>query len=206
MGQLLALDFDGVINSYATGWVKDNPLSLPDHAVPGAFDFIKLAQQHFDVVIHSSRLRYNGGEDALKSWFLRELRHELWLPEAANHLLSHLSFSVEKPPAHLSIDDRALQFNGSFPKLDEIFDFKPWNKRNTLIPPKVPGINTWWKHSSGRLYQVYDVTNLASDRPGKFPVSVSYRGQNGKTWSRRLDDWHRSFVATDAPKPNFGEK
>jgi hypothetical protein len=203
MGQLLALDFDGVVNSYTSGWIKDDPLLLPDRAVAGAFDFIKLAQQHFEVHIHSSRLRYNGGEDAIKAWFFRELSNEGWGPVSAAAMVGQLHFSALKPPAHLTLDDRSIQFNGIFPKLDEIIDFKPWNKRNTLIPPKVPGLNTWWKHSSGRLYQVYDVTNLYSDRPEKFPVSISYRGENGKTWSRKLSDWHRSFVASNGPAPKL---
>ncbi len=198
MGQLLALDFDGVVNSYTSGWIKDDPLALPDRAVPGAFSFIELAQQHFNVVIHSSRLRYDGGEQAIKAWFFRELMNEKWTPVSANRLVSQLSFSVEKPPAHVTLDDRAIQFNGVFPKLDEIIDFKPWNKRNTIIPPKVPGINTRWKHSSGRIYKVLLVTNLYSDRPEKFPVTVVYEGvMNGKIWSRKLSDWHRSFVAVD---------
>ncbi len=197
MGQLLALDFDGVVNSYTSGWIKDKPLLLPDRAVPGAFNFIKLAQQHFDVVIHSSRLRYDGSEVALKGWFFRELMEEHWNVISANHLVSHLGFSVEKPPAHVTLDDRALQFNGIFPKLDEIIEFVPWNKRNNLIPAKVPGINTRWKHTNGNLYTVLLVTNLGSDRPEKFPVTVVYCGDNGTTWSRPLSKWHGSFVAID---------
>lgn len=194
MGQLLALDFDGVVNSYTSGWIKEDPLALPDRAVPGAFDFIKLAQQHFDVVIHSSRLRYNRAELALQAWFLRELANEGWSEDDAVSLVRQLSFSVEKPPAHVTIDDRCLQFNGVFPKLDEIIDFKPWNKRDTLIPPKVPGLGTRWVHTNGNVYTVFLITNLKSDRPEKFPVTVVYEGQNGNVWSRPLSQWHRSFT------------
>lgn len=194
MGQLLALDFDGVVNSYTSGWIKENPMHLPDPAVPGAFRFIQLAQQHFDVVIHTSRLRYDGAENALKDWFCREMMNEGWNEDEVLRLLGQLQFSVEKPPAHVTLDDRAIQFNGVFPKLDEIIDFKPWNKRNTLIEPKVPASGTVWEHTNGNLYVVYDVTNAESDRPEKFPITISYHGlTNLKRWSRPLSQWYRSF-------------
>lgn len=61
-----------------------------------------------------------------------------------------------------------------------------------MPPPVIPG--TFWVHLNGNLYEVYELTNVASDRPEKYPVMVSYRGANGFTWSRKLSDWHRSMM------------
>lgn len=133
MGQLLALDFDGVINGYQSGWIKEDPTHLPDPAVPGAFQFIKEAQDHFDVVVHSSRLKYDGAERYMRFWMLREAQAQGFTFEEARAIVDKLSFSLIKPPAHVTLDDRAIQFNGVFPPLEDIFAFKPWNKRSTLI-------------------------------------------------------------------------
>jgi len=40
-----------------------------------------------------------------------------------------LSFPTQKPAAHITIDDRAICFDGTWPELHAIENFKPWNKR-----------------------------------------------------------------------------
>jgi hypothetical protein len=35
-----------------------------------------------------------------------------------------------KPPALMTIDDRAITFDGTFPPAETIKAFKPWNKRS----------------------------------------------------------------------------
>lgn len=53
----------------------------------------------------------------------------------------------------------------------------------------IPKLETRWKHYKGNEYTVYDVTNADAD-PGRnvdHPISVSYRGDNGKRWSKPLD-------------------
>ena len=39
------------------------------------------------------------------------------------------SFSSEKPPAMVTIDDRALTFDGTWPAIEMLKAFQPWNKR-----------------------------------------------------------------------------
>jgi hypothetical protein len=43
----------------------------------------------------------------------------------------YLRFPTQKPAAFLTIDDRAICFQGSFEQLDPetLLAFKPWNKR-----------------------------------------------------------------------------
>lgn len=53
----------------------------------------------------------------------------------------------------------------------------------------IPKLETRWKHYKGNEYTVYDITNADAD-PGRnedHPISVSYRGDNGKRWSKPLD-------------------
>jgi len=137
MGQLLCLDFDGVMNSYTSGWIKEDPTYLPDDAVPGCFAFINQARQHFDIVIHSSRLRYEGAERSMRNWMVREAQKQGFNLQDAEDIEGNVTFSVAKPPAHVTLDDRAIQFNGVFPDLDAIIDFRPWNKRANLIDRSV---------------------------------------------------------------------
>ena len=48
---------------------------------------------------------------------------------AANGVRNQIRFAHHKPPALVTIDDRALTFDGTWPTMDEIKNFKPWNKR-----------------------------------------------------------------------------
>ena len=42
---------------------------------------------------------------------------------------NRIRFPLEKPPAMVTIDDRAITFTGEWPDLDDLKAFKPWNKR-----------------------------------------------------------------------------
>jgi hypothetical protein len=44
-------------------------------------------------------------------------------------LLKKIKFPTKKPAAFLTIDDRAIQFNGVFPDMSELSNFKPWNRK-----------------------------------------------------------------------------
>ena len=76
----------------------------------------------------------------MKHWFFRHLadaerRGTLAievagksLPVNAGHVLSQIEFPTEKPPAMVTLDDRAITFKGIWPDLDELLKFRPWNK------------------------------------------------------------------------------
>jgi len=114
----LCLDFDGVIHSYTSGWQGADV--IPDPPVPGAIEFIRKALETFKVVIYSSRSHELGGITAMKNW----------LEEYADlDLVDALDFPTYKPSAFITIDDRALTFNGTWPDMKTLLDFQPWNKR-----------------------------------------------------------------------------
>lgn len=114
----LAVDFDGVIHGYTSPW--QGASVIPDPPVPGAIDFLSRMLAVFNVAIFSSRNHQAGGITAMREYLNR------W--GMAWYLVDKLEFPQEKPPAILTIDDRAFCFRGTFPTVDEIKAFKPWNK------------------------------------------------------------------------------
>ena len=57
---------------------------------------------------------------------------------------------------------------------------------------KIPTIKSKWKHYNGIEYKVIAIAN--GENTKKYPITVVYKGTNGKVWSRPLIDWHRSFT------------
>jgi hypothetical protein len=125
---ILCVDFDGVIHSYTSGW--KGAAEIPDPPVDGAIAFMLGALNHFDVIIFSSRSNQAGGVAAMKRW-LREHAGSCWYETPAGPGLEDVRFVTEKPAAFLTIDDRAICFEGDWSALDPaaLLNFKPWNKR-----------------------------------------------------------------------------
>lgn len=123
---ILCLDFDGVIHSYSSGWKGADV--IPDPPVDGAIAFMLGALRHFDVAIYSSRSGQAGGLDAMKRW-LHEHAGQAWYETPDGPGLESIRFPVSKPAAMVSIDDRALTFDGTWPAIQTLKEFKPWNKR-----------------------------------------------------------------------------
>ncbi len=124
---ILAIDFDGVLHSYISGW--KGPRTITDAPIAGAIEWLKslipdqddaFAPRHyyFDVQIFSSRARHFGGRAAMRRWLLR---HGLTRGE-----LESIRFPRLKPPSILLIDDRALRFDGTFPTVEQMRDFRPY--------------------------------------------------------------------------------
>jgi hypothetical protein len=123
---IICLDFDGVIHSYTSGW--KGPRNIPDPPVEGALDFMYHALvAGYRVVVHSSRARYFGGRWAMRRWLWHHAG-DVWEVFGGDGL-SQVEFWRTKPPAVLTIDDRAITFTGTFPSLAEIEQFTPWNKK-----------------------------------------------------------------------------
>lgn len=127
---ILCLDWDGVIHSYSSGW--QGATVIPDPPVPGALQFIVNAMEHFTVVIFSSRSHQPGGIEAMIQWLgFWSVDPVHGMPGDFDHgAWGALQWPKEKPAAFLSIDDRALCFNGVWGQYNpvELLKFKPWNK------------------------------------------------------------------------------
>lgn len=114
---IVCIDFDGVIHSYTSGWKGEDVIL--DDPVPGVLEDLKIYLKHFKVCIYSSRSKTNVGIMAMIEWFI----------EHGFEDVDQLEFPTQKPPAFITIDDRAIQFNGMLPKPEEIKNFRPWYKR-----------------------------------------------------------------------------
>jgi hypothetical protein len=135
---ILVLDFDGVIHSYTSGWQGADVVSDPP--VPGAMAFILKAAKAFKVAIFSSRSGQIGGIEAMQEWLQTHLAEHI---SGDTFLDGHdadsvarvvvygaLQWPTEKPPAMLTIDDRAITFTGQWPDMEDLLTFQPWNKRD----------------------------------------------------------------------------
>lgn len=132
---ILCLDFDGVYHSYTSGWKGADVIADPP--VDGLFDFLVKALEEFEVHIYSSRSNLDGGIEAMREWFgYWEVRWNIWYDDMGMGIhpisvTSSLKFPKQKPPAHVTLDDRGLIFIGVWPNIGDLKAFKPWNRNVT---------------------------------------------------------------------------
>lgn len=116
---ILCVDFDGVIHDYKQGWKGGR---IYGDVTPDFFAWLEQAQRYFRVVVYSSRSKDVGGIDAMQAWLTRQNN---------GVMPGGLEFANEKPPAFLTIDDRALTFNGDWAEFmpTKLIGFLPWMMR-----------------------------------------------------------------------------
>lgn len=109
-------DFDGVINSYKSGWEGYGIISDPPvEGIKEAIDEIR--SKGYKVVIFSSRCSTLRGEVAVEE-YLEE--HNIVVDDIVD----------VKPPAIVMIDDRAITFDGKANTLlEKIENFKTWYEK-----------------------------------------------------------------------------
>lgn len=146
---IICIDFDGVIHGYGSGW--KGVAVIPDPPVEGAIDaLLRYLEAGFDVAIFSSRSKSLRGRWAMRRYLAQAIaKHweqggrsriydaevECWGDAAG--ICRKFKWPWFKPAALMSIDDRALTFNGDWSHADytpsAIRSFKPWNKRNRAV-------------------------------------------------------------------------
>lgn len=95
----ICLDFDGVVNSYRSGWSGID--SIPDPPIHGTERAIDRLRRDYRVVIHSARCATETGRQAIEAWLKK---YNIEVDEVCEH----------KPPALVYIDDRAIRFQGNW--------------------------------------------------------------------------------------------
>lgn len=118
----VAVDFDGVIHSYTSGWREDwmtDPIKLLDPPVEGAIRWLMQIRRDLEVVLLTTRGGAVGSGGAVMKW----LRHYGY--EGDDLLITNL-----KVPALAYVDDRGWRFMGpgTFPSAGDILRAKPWFK------------------------------------------------------------------------------
>lgn len=132
---IICVDFDGVIHSYSSGWqgidvIPDPPVEgaiawLEKHLpIPEAMSTMGSPYKGPIVQIYSSRSKSVNGRSAMKAWLVKHGLHPAYINDGI------LEFPTQKPSAFLTIDDRAICFEGRWPTTEEMLAFKPWNKRH----------------------------------------------------------------------------
>lgn len=121
-----ALDFDGVLHSYRSGWTGPVPLDPP---VSGAQAFcVRVLEAGYQIGVVTARLSRIHGEteralvvDGMRQWFYQHrfppAFHRAavfpggtrWIEECGDVILSG-----DKLPAEWYLDDRAVRFEGDF--------------------------------------------------------------------------------------------
>jgi len=132
----LCVDFDGVIHSYKSGW--QGAEVIPDPMVDGAAEWLLDMNEEYNIVILSTRCEQGDSVAYMAMWM--ELEMLRWVNKERGGLLKEkarvvnflkkVTFSKEKVPAMVYIDDRGFRFEGEFPSIDELKVLEiPWNKR-----------------------------------------------------------------------------
>lgn len=118
---ILCLDFDGVIHRYDSGW--KGATVIPDEPVEGVITFLRAASVHWQVAIYSSRSGQEGGIEAMRNWLARYMQGD------DRSVFDAILWPNSKPPAVLTLDDRAMTFTGTWPDPVKLLSFRPWNKQ-----------------------------------------------------------------------------
>jgi len=139
---LICLDFDGVVHSYVSGW--QGVSKIQDPPVDGVFEWIReayeshaLGSRPLRLAIHSSRSKSLRGRRAMRIWLRRHLWGHFgamvgpcyWDPLVIE-IMEWIEWPLFKPPSVVTIDDRAVRFDGDWSKVyvDDLLALKPWMK------------------------------------------------------------------------------
>lgn len=114
--QTIALDFDGVIHSYDSGWLGVVPTDPPVEAAREGIDALRALG--FEIHVFSCRAETTAGRAAIHAWL------DL-------HGIKVDKVTAIKPHAVLYVDDRAHRFTGSWVELVELCTDvpRPWNAK-----------------------------------------------------------------------------
>lgn len=86
-------------------------------------------------------------------------------------------------------------------EIEDLYDIMYKNLHNGLnadgteikkFIPIIPKLKSKWRHKNGIKYKVIAIANELDTE--NYPLTVIYKGKNGKIWSRPLNDWYRSFT------------
>ena len=131
---ILCLDFDGVIHDYKEGWKEGQ---IYGHTTPGFWEWALAAKDYFELHIFSSRSgkQYNDMYGWMRTEYGIWIKDSFETPEQIKNSPSWEQFGFvfdrQKPPAFITIDDRAITFQGDWSQLNPevLRGFKPWNAK-----------------------------------------------------------------------------
>lgn len=121
----IAIDFDGVINGYQSGWT--GPADLPDDPVPGAAEALREYVKQFKVVVMSTRAETPEGKQGIWDYLHKHF------PDIAGQIsdVTHL-----KIKAGWYIDDKARPVAAdAFPTVESLKQKADTHKNSESLMP-----------------------------------------------------------------------
>jgi hypothetical protein len=160
--KVVALDFDGVLNSYSSGWQGHDKTDDP---VPGAAGAIReLWENGFKVVIYSARANEPKGVQAIRDFLAEKLDID---PKG-------IDITDKKPIADVYVDDRAINFAGDWKKtLAAIKGFKSWIGKSL----------TWSGHKLQGHTKIHGMDISIENRKGSVRRGVD---KDGHEWATKM--------------------
>jgi hypothetical protein len=126
----ICVDFDGVIHSYERGWQGG---AIYGSVVPGFFEWAETMAPKATLVVYSSRSKDPELLTAMQFWLVEQRKSWRAAGGVSRDEPFSIEFAHEKPAAWITIDDRAIRFEGRWdaPELapDAILAFRPWNAK-----------------------------------------------------------------------------
>ena len=145
----VCIDFDGVVHSYHQGWRNG---VIYGTVVPGFWEWARKAHEAgLELVIYSSRSKDPTAREIMKAWLIQQWTAcgaHFWVAEnftvgrpdplkfnytTGGDVAFELTIAHEKPAAWITIDDRAVRFDGDWKAVElqpqVLKGFKPWNAK-----------------------------------------------------------------------------
>ena len=160
---ILCLDFDGVIHAHKSGYqgarvIPDGPVDGALEFISEALEHFEVhiyssrsnqwggrramrqwMEDNMVKAIEHAASQHNWVRDKKEHPLMRWLDLDTMEPfnlvveDAARKFVKAIHWPRYKPPALVTIDDRALTFTGVWPTMDTLKDFKPWNRRSSDV-------------------------------------------------------------------------
>ena len=116
----IAIDFDGVINSYTSGW--QGPTKTDEPVLSAAEGISGLWNRGHTIIIFSTRANSPEGVETIREYLRKHTENDL--------LADSIEITDRKPIADVYIDDRAIPFTGNWAEtLKQLEEFKPWTDK-----------------------------------------------------------------------------
>ncbi len=119
----IAIDFDGVVHMYPTGWNKG---IINGDIIPGVAESLQeLKDMGYHVMIYSTRTNptYRKPGEPIQKLQMQEYLEKHKIP------YDSIFEGKGKPMFEVTVDDRAIGFRGDWKQtIQDIKDFKVWNR------------------------------------------------------------------------------
>jgi hypothetical protein len=120
----IAIDFDGVINSYKSGW--KGPTETDEPVLSAAESISSLFNRGYKLIIFSTRASTPEGVETIREYLRKHTENDL--------LVNSIEITDRKPISDVYIDDRAISFTGDWEDtLKKIDDFEPWTEQEKSV-------------------------------------------------------------------------